>query len=353
MIRKLIILLGGLVAAAVVSALVAWQMMNDYLHTPLQLTGDYSLTVPRGATLKSIVAGLEADGVTQNGYWLLVDARRHGTAASIKAGDYTLTPGLTPVQMMALLIAGDVDLERLTIIEGWTAAQAVAALIAHPGVVDDLPVTPLQRADGEAWLDDAAHQALAGVLDLAQPNIEGWLFPDTYQFARGVKASAMLRKMHAQMRSRLAGVWQDVPTESVLDDAYDALILASIVEKETRRADERGIIAGVFERRLNRGMRLQTDPTVIYGIGQAYDGDIRRRDLATDTPYNTYRINGLPPTPIALPGQASLQAVMAPVDGQSLYFVATGDPDGSHFFSATLEEHNEAVNRYLRKLRSR
>ena len=316
MMRRLLIGLALLSVALVISLVLAWQSMQRYLHTPMPIGEDYALTVERGATLGRVLDRLAADGISEAGHWLLLDARIDGTAAQ-------------------------------------TAAQAVAALIAHPAIDNDLPVAPGKRADGSDWLDAPAHAALTGLLGIAQPSIEGWLFPDTYQFARGTQASALLRQMHSQMALRLDRAWQSLAPDSVLDEPYDALILASIVEKETRREDERARIAGVFERRLERAMRLQTDPTVIYGIGADYDGDIRRRDLQADTPYNTYRIDGLPPTPIALPGEASLRAVMDPADGDALFFVATGDADGSHHFSTTLDEHNAAVARYLRKLRGR
>lgn len=353
MMRRALIGFALVCVTLAVSALLAWQSMQRYLQTPMAMGDDYALTIERGATLGKVLKRLEADGISKDGHWLLLEARLDGTAAHIKAGDYTLRAGMTPRDMLEMFVAGDVDLERLTIIEGWTAAQAVALLVAHPAIENDLPVAPGRRADGSDWLDAAAHGALTELLGIAQPSIEGWLFPDTYQFARGTRASALLRQMHSQMVLRLDRAWQALAPDSVLASPYEALILASIVEKETSRDDERARIAGVFERRLERAMRLQTDPTVIYGIGVGYDGDIRRRDLQADTPYNTYRIDGLPPTPIALPGEASLIAVMNPADGDALFFVATGDADGSHHFSTTLDEHNAAVARYLRKLRGR
>lgn len=181
---------------------------------------------------------------------------------------------------------------------------------------------------------------------------EGQFFPDTYRFPRGTLALDILRQAHVAMESQLATAWSSYRATSVLETAYDALILASIVEKETALAEERQRIAGVFHRRLERGMRLQTDPTVIYGLGAAFDGNLRRGDLGRDTPYNTYTRAGLPPTPIALPGGDALAAAVNPDSGPELYFVATGLGDGSHTFSATLEEHNEAVGRYLDRLRN-
>ena len=264
-----------------------------------------------------------------------------------------MRPGTTPRQMMAAFVSGAVKLERLTLIEGWTAAEAVQAIVAHPAVVDDLGVEIQARADGVAWLDAATHATLAERLGVEAASIEGWLYPDTYRFARGTAASALLTQSHAAMRKALDAAWSEAAATRAIGTPYDALILGSIIEKETALDAERGRIAGVFVRRLERGMRLETDPTVIYGIGKAYDGNIRRRDLRETTPYNTYRIDGLPPTPIALPGRASIEAALEPVDGDELFFVATGQGDGSHYFSATVEEHNAAVSRYLEQLRRR
>ena len=189
------------------------------------------------------------------------------------------------------------------------------------------------------------------VLDAEGVHPEGQFYPDTYNFPRGTNDLDVLRQAHDAMEEVLEATWTQRQT-TALRNSYEALILASIIEKETALGDERQRISGVFSRRLRRGMRLQTDPTVIYGLGDGYDGNLRRSDLDTDTPYNTYTRTGLPPTPIALPGAAALRAAVEPDDSEALYFVATGEPDGSHYFSATLEEHNEAVARYLQRLSS-
>ncbi|MEL7312333.1 MAG: endolytic transglycosylase MltG, partial [Pseudomonadota bacterium] len=271
----------------------------------------------------------------------------------IQAGRYTLSPGLTPEGLLEQLRAGAVDLVQVQFIEGWMAAQAVETVLQHPDVVDDLGVTMDYRADGVAFLTPDTNDALIAVLGLDVEYIEGWFYPDTYRFAPGTKATELLRLAHEKMRVELDSAWQDRAVRDTLPDQESMLTLASIVEKETRRDDERGQIAGVFDRRLGRGMRLQTDPTVIYGVGLRYDGDIRRRDLTDDNPYNTYRIDGLPPAPIALAGRASLAAVARPADGTALFFVASGDPDGSHVFSDTVEDHERAVKQYLKKIRGR
>lgn len=351
--KRVLIALGALALLALTGAGLGWQSMQRYLDTPLALDAPEIVTIPQGATLRAVLDTLAERGITDDTHWLRLDARLNGTASRIKAGDYELAPGATPREMMVAFVAGAVRLERVTLIEGWTAAEALHAILKHPAVADDLDIALAERADGTPWLDAKGHEALARRLAIEGASIEGWLFPDTYRFARGTAASALLEQSHKAMRSQLDAAWGAAEGGGPLASAYDALILGSIIEKETALDSERGRIAGVFVRRLQRGMRLETDPTVIYGLGDAYDGDIRRRDLRNVTAYNTYRIDGLPPTPIALPGRASIDAALAPVAGDALFFVATGQPDGSHYFSATIDEHNAAVARYLKQLRSR
>ncbi len=351
--KRVALALGALALVALAGVGLAWQSMQRYLDTPMAIDAPEAVSIPQGATLRGVLESLSERGITEGTHWLRLDARLNKTANQIKAGDYELEPGTTPRQMMAAFVSGAVRLERVTLIEGWTAAEAVHAIVTHPAVADDLGITLGARADGTPWLDAASHEALAQRLALDEGgSIEGWLFPDTYRFARGTAASALLAQSHEAMRKQLEAAWAAVEEAGPIGSAYEALILGSIIEKETALESERGRIAGVFVRRLESGMRLETDPTVIYGIGEAYDGDIRRRDLRAVTDYNTYRIAGLPPTPIALPGRASIDAALAPVDGEALFFVATGLPDGSHYFSATIEEHNAAVARYLKELRS-
>lgn len=353
MMRRLILVVVGLLVAGALAAGMSWQRMQSYLDSPLAIDADTEFTIPAGATMRAVVDDLVGQGITDSGHWLLIDARINESGNQIKAGDYVLAPGTTPRQMMATFIAGDVKLERVTLIEGWTAAEAVAAILSHKAVRDDLDISVAERADGTPWLEPEVHRALAKRLEIKGDSIEGWLYPDTYRFARGTTASALLVQAHSAMTDALDAVWAEAGEGAALESAYAALTLASIIEKETALDSERGRIAGVFSRRLARGMRLETDPTVIYGMGIDYDGNIRRRDLRETTAYNTYRIDGLPPTPIALPARASIEAALAPIEGEALFFVATGEPDGSHYFSATLEEHNEAVQRYLAKLRQR
>jgi UPF0755 protein len=283
-----------------------------------------------GSGFKSVAHQLAADGVLPEGetFWIL--GRLLGKARSIRAGTYRLDKPLTPLEIIDKLARGDVVIVEMLFVEGTTMRQWLAQLESHPQVRHAL------AGKGEAEL-----RALFGV---AESSLEGWFFPDTYRFAPGAADVEVLKRAHAAMKRRLADTWTARDPDIALKTPYEALILASIVEKETGLASERPMIAAVFLNRLKRGMRLQTDPTVIYGMGERFDGNIRKKDLGTDTPWNTYTRDGLPPTPIAMPGAASLRAAVNPADTAYLYFVARGD--GSHEFSRTLEEHNRAVAKY-------
>jgi UPF0755 protein len=260
-----------------------------------------------------------------------------GAATQIKAGEFDIPSGTDAFGLIAMLVAGDVVQYSFTIIEGWRYSEMLAALREHEAI---------ELTD----LDPQEVMAMLGKPDL---HPEGQFLPDTYYFPRGTRDIDVLHRSHDALVATLDGLWETRGVEVAVNTPYEALVLASIIEKETGLEHERREIAGVFSRRLRRGMRLQADPTVIYGLGPDWDGDIRRADLQADTPYNTYTRAGLPPTPIALAGRASIMAAVDPQPGESLYFVATGEPNRSHYFSATLEEHNEAVQRYLRRLRER
>lgn len=317
-------------AAAVLGVQFAWRSLN----TPLALAEDGAmLDVPRGASLKTVSRELDARGWYAYPQVLMHYGRITGEARQLRAGEYRLEHGLTPASLLKKLVAGDVYLHQLTIVEGWRFEELLAALRSHPAIAAG-------TASGEEIM-----------AELGRPgeHPEGQFFPDTYRFPRGTAEIDVLRTAHAALIARLAGAWARRSADSTeLESAYQALILASIVEKETALASERRQIAGVFHKRLALGMRLQTDPTVIYGMGDAFDGDLRSRDLATDTPYNTYTRHGLPPTPIALPGADSITAAVDPLITDALFFVATGQGDGSHYFSATLEEHDRAVTTFQR-----
>jgi UPF0755 protein len=259
-------------------------------------------------------------------------ARLLGQASKIKAGNYEVESHITPLELLRKITEGDYTQDVVTLVEGWTFQQMRKALDEHAGVRHD--TTGLTNAE------------IMLRLEMAESSPEGWFFPDTYHFSRGSSDLAILRRAHRLMRATLADQWERRAPNLPLTTPYDALILASIIEKETGQAAERRLIAAVFINRLRMGMRLQTDPTVIYGMGTGFDGNLRKRDLAADTPYNTYVRPGLPPTPIALPGLASLNAALNPAQSDALYFVSRGD--GTSHFSRTLGEHDRAVMKYQR-----
>jgi UPF0755 protein len=321
------------VAAGVVAAL-AWRQLN----TPLQVSAqDPLLRIAAGTPFNRVTANLAARGLLGQPWLLNVYARVTEKATRVRAGEYELTDGLTPVTLLDKLVSGDVFLHQITIVEGSRFAEVLAALRAHPAIA----ATDL---DG------------AGIMSaLGAPGVhpEGQFFPETYRFALGTSDVDVLRVAHEALAVHLEAAWRQRSPDLLLENEYEALTLASIIEKETALASERRLIAGVFHERLRRNMRLQTDPTVIYGIGETFDGNLRRQDLERDTPYNTYTRAGLPPTPIALPGADALLAAVTPEHNGAVYFVATGRGDGSHYFSSTLEEHERAVRDYLRVLRSR
>ena len=312
--------------AAIGAGVAAW-----WIRQPLALpVAPFAFDVRSGATLKSVARDLKVSGVLAAEFPLVALARFRGVDRSIKAGNYEIAEGITLPQLLDRLTQGDVTQTGLTIVEGATFGELAAALAANPGVVKQ--VAGLPRAE------------LAQRIGLPVPDPEGWFFPDTYYFAAGSSDLAVLARAHRLMRARLDAAWANRAPDLPLADAYAALILASIVEKETGRAADRPLIASVFVNRLRLGMRLQSDPTVIYGLGPKFDGNLRKRDLEADTPYNTYLRDGLPPTPIALPGQASLDAVTNPPSTKFLYFVARGD--GTSEFSANLADHNRAVAKF-------
>jgi UPF0755 protein len=325
----------GLAGAAV---LVWWS--NNWLRAPIAgLQQKTTFEVPRGASTRSVASTLHARGLLDQPQIWVVWSRLTRSDSALKAGEYELQPGLTPRGLLALLSSGQVLLHSITFIEGSTFADVRNALVASDAVNNE----NVNRSDADI------------MRALGEPEVhpEGQFFPDTYRFPRGTTDLELLTIAHRRLQDELNKAWAQRAADLPLASAYEALILASIVEKETALERERAQIAGVFVERLRRGMRLQTDPTVIYGMGVSYDGNIRRADLSRDTPYNTYTRPGLPPTPIAMPSLESLHAAVQPDVSGALFFVATGVGDGSHYFSKTLAEHNLAVRRYLRELRRR
>lgn len=328
-----LLLLGALAAFG------AYRWMGGVFASPGPHTEVARVEVPQGASVRSVINNLGQRGVfahPQVVSWYLRVRRAHPT---IKAGTYEFPPRASPARVFSMLERGEVVMEQLTVVEGSTFAELRRQLENHPAVV------PTLRGKSDAEVMSA--------IGHPEEFPEGRFFPDTYRFAARTPDVEILKLAYNSMERVLTQAWEQRKPDLPLKTPYEALILASIVEKETGVAKDRPQIAGVFITRLRKGMRLQTDPTVIYGLGDKYDGDIRSRDLTTDTPYNTYTRAGLPPTPIALAGRDSVFAAVQPDETGALFFVATGDGTGSHYFSKTLEEHNQAVRRYLARLRQR
>jgi UPF0755 protein len=334
--RKLFLSVLALLAIAGAVGAIYWQRANAVMRAPGPHEPPVELVVRPGATVRAVLAELDARGALANRRAVEIELRVRGWP-QVKSGRYEIPPHASPAEILQQLAEGRVVLESLTIVEGWTFADMRRALEAHPGVK-----STLKGQDVAAVMTAIGHSG---------EHPEGRFYPDTYRFAAGTPDRELLALSYRKMAEALDAAWNARAEGLPIDSAYQALILASIVEKETGLASERPRIAGVFVTRLRKNMRLQTDPTVIYGIGPSYDGNIRERDLRTDTPYNTYTRAGLPPTPIALPSREALDAATRPLETGDIFFVATGDGDGSHVFSATLEEHNAAVARYLARLR--
>jgi len=331
--------MAALVAMLLVAAIAAWLWLRHerFAETPVNASAS-SVVIARGDSLRTVVGKLRQAGVAEGSDldWQVL-ARRLGAAGRLKVGEYALQPPLSPRDLLQRMRQGKVIQYRFTLVEGWNIRQLRAALNA---------ATPLQHET--AALDDAA---LMTRLGFPGQHPEGRFLPETYLYQRGDSDLEVLARAHKAMDVALAEAWAQRADDLSLQSPEQALILASIVEKETALPSERPKIAGVFARRLKLGMKLQTDPAVIYGIGSSYDGNIRRRDLETDTPYNTYTRAGLTPTPIAMPGRDALRAAVRPEPGDALYFVAVGDGSGAHVFSSSYSDHNAAVARYLQRLR--
>ena len=329
-----------LLVAAVLAGGWYWQRYRSFADKPLAgIEAGDSLVVQRGDSLGSVLRTLEETGIAtgERVQWQVL-ARELGAAGKLQAGEYALDAGISPRALLLAMRDGKVVRRMFTIVEGWNIRELRAALAK----VDEL------EHDSGA-LDDAA---LMKALGHPGQHPEGRFLPETYAWVRGDSDLDILKRAHAAMATALDAAWAARAPDVPLKSKQEALVLASIVEKETGIAEERPAIAGVFARRLEIGMRLQTDPTVIYGMGAAYTGNIRRSDLTTDTPYNTYTRDGLPPTPIAMPGEAALKAATRPAAGDALYFVAVGDGSGRHVFSSSLAEHNAAVRQYLQRYRA-
>lgn len=333
--------LGVGLAIAAILVVAAWLGLRQYektwLATPIAtLQQPAVFQLPPGASLSAVADALQKAGWLDRPLLWVWYAKRIGAATRIKAGEYQLQAGTTPALMLNQFVTGAVMMYTLTVPEGWTFRQALAAIQSNPAVTVEFAGRPA---------DEVMKR-----LGLAGRHPEGMFFPDTYRFPRGTTDRELLQQAQARLEEELASAWKKRKPGLPLKTPYEALILASLVEKETGAPDERPLIAGVFINRLRIGMRLQTDPSVIYGLGDAFDGDLRRRDLETDTPYNSYTRAGLPPTPISLVGQAALEAAVRPQATDALYFVATGKGDGRHYFATSLVAHNSNVARHIANL---
>lgn len=315
----------SILLAAVVAATLWWA------NAPIELRdASVEFRISSGSSLRSAASQMREAGVGINSDLLALLARWRGVATTIKAGSYAVSRGITPEQLLAKLARGDMTQGESTLVDGWTFAQWRARLDQHPDLKHETR--------------DLAEAEIAAQLGIEGGRIDGWLFPDTYLFDKQSSDLELFARAHRAMRKKLDGAWSERDQGLPYRNPYEALIMASIIEKETGRADDRALVAAVFVNRLRKGMLLQTDPTVIYGLGEKFDGNLRKRELQADTPYNTYTRSGLPPSPIAMPGAAAIHAALHPADSDALYFVARGD--GSSQFSKTLDEHNKAVSKY-------
>lgn len=328
------------VASAALLVLAGLYSVRLALENPLAAgTADRTVVVEPGDSLNAVAARLEERMILERPWLFKLAAYVTGTSARVQAGEYRIGAADTHRSLIDRMVRGEVVQHYFTIIEGWTVGELLRELPAAEPLV-----STLQSRDAEG---------LARELALEFAHSEGWFFPDTYAYTRGETDADLLLRAHALMQDRLQAAWAKRAAGLPLNGPYEALILASIIERETGLDTERPVIAGVLSRRLELGMRLQVDPTVIYGLGDSYDGDITRAHLREDTPYNTYTRYGLPPTPISLPGEPSLYAAVQPQPDEFLYYVASADLDGSHVFNETLDGHNAAVAMLLRSQRAR
>ena len=328
--KKIFCVIALIVLMATAAAYWLYSDFKTYIATPLNFAENSSIVVDKGLSFNGLANKLKSKSENINIYYLKFYARQTGLGRKIKAGEYALTADMTPITLLKKITSGRSINYNFTIVEGSNYKQLLAALESNQYLKNDIKgLSPKQ---------------LLEQLETEYTHLEGLFLAETYSFEKNSSALALLKRSHKMLIETLEPAWQARDKKLPYTSAYDALIMASIVEKETARVEERPIIAGVFVRRLNIGMRLQTDPTVIYGMGDNYKGNIRRSDLRKPTPYNTYTISGLPPTPIAMVGPDAITAALNPKKGKALYFVAKGD--GTHYFSSSLKEHNNAVRKY-------
>jgi UPF0755 protein len=312
-----------------------WTEYNSALTTPVVTDNTHILEIKKGDNFQKISNKLLEQGIAIKPLWFKFIAQQNKVSHKLKAGEFELKAGLTMPEILTILTKGKSRQYSITFPEGWSFKQIIQQVHKNKYLVKTL--------------DSNDFQEVMEKVGSKQQHPEGMFFPETYYFEKNTTDLTLLKRAHRKMQAVLDEEWKNKEAGLPLDTPYKTLILASIIEKETGAKIERPEISGVFTRRLRKGMRLQTDPTVIYGMGDNYKGNIRYKDLRQATPYNTYVINGLPPTPIAMPGQAAIHAALHPTKGKTLYFVAKGDGSGTHYFSSSLKEHNNAVNKYQRK----
>ncbi len=312
-----------------------WNEYNDAITTAVVLEKPRMLEINRGDSFKQITDKLLKQDIAIKPRWFKFIAKQKNVSHKLKAGEFELKVGLTMPEILAVLAEGKSRQYSITFPEGWSFKQIMQAIQKNKYLDKTLSPSNLQN--------------IMSKMGAEYEHPEGMFFPETYYFEKNTSDLTLLKRAYGKMQHVLNEEWKNREKNLPIDTSYKALILASIIEKETGAKIERPEIAGVFTRRLKKGMRLQTDPTVIYGMGDNYKGNIRYKDLRQATPYNTYVINGLPPTPIAMPGKAAIHAALHPTKGKSLYFVAKGDGTGTHYFSSSLKDHNNAVNKYQRK----
>ena len=320
-----------------------WMGLHS-LDEPLNVAAPVRFKVPAGARFAHVATELAVQGIVARPRWWVLYARWKRVATAIKAGEYEIQPGTTPRQLLEKIVSGQVLLHSLTVVDGWRVQDLLLAMRRNSDILSTLPAAAAATGKPED---------LMGKLGFPGVDAEGQFLPETYRFPSGTSDVELLRQAHAALSRVLNAAWTDRDVSIPLHSADELLIMASIVEKESGLPEELPKIAGLYLHRLSIGMRLQADPTLIYGLGESYDGDLHTVDLRTDGPYNTYTRTGLPPTAIALPGAAAIQATAHPEKTDAVYFVASGRGDGSHVFSATLEQHNAAVAQYLARQRQR
>ena len=321
---------------AVTAVVYSLYQLNQSVYQTLALPeASHTVLVAQGETLTGVVNNLAKEGIIHNPEWLLLFAKLQ-KQTSIRAGEYDLQQGLTGETLLQQLASGRVVQYQVTFIEGSTLADNMKILTAEKKLIDDV--------------DNISNEQYRAIFGFLPSEAEGWFFPDTYTYVSGMKISDVLRQAHSRMRTILDEEWQKRASDLPYKNPYEVLVMASIIEKETGAAHERKQIAGVFIRRMKTGMKLQTDPTVIYGLGKNFTGNLKRSHLKEYSPWNTYVIDGLPPTPIAWPSRAAINAALNPAQGTAVFFVAKGD--GTHIFSETLEQHQNAINEYQMRRKS-